>query len=146
MSDERKANLRTPARAAVVGLLAGLLVWARAPFAPRNFWGEDGARFFSHALEDGWIEPIGRSLAGYYHLLPRLLGPLGTLVPIEWAPAAVFLGGAGAVAWLAASTWLADRGSGPDPDPASHHRLRVDRQRDEPALLDALCNGRGPRR
>ena len=112
MSDERKANLRTPARAAVVGLLAGLLVWARAPFAPRNFWGEDGARFFSHALEDGWIEPIGRSLAGYYHLLPRLLGPLGTLVPIEWAPAAVFLGGAGAVAWLAASTWLADRSVG----------------------------------
>ena len=95
-----------------VGILATLLVWARAPFAPKNFWGEDGARFFAHALEDGWIEPIGRSLAGYFHLLPRLLGPLGTVVPVEWAPAAVFVGGALAVGWFAGSIRAADQSVG----------------------------------
>ena len=93
--------------ALVVGLAAVLLLWARAPFAPRNFWGEDGTRFFAHAMADGWIRPLGRSLAGYFHFLPRLLGAVGTLVPLEWAPAAVFVGCLASVGWFAATIWLA---------------------------------------
>ena len=108
MSDGPVRVERVSGRGVLIGVVAGLLVWARAPFAPKNFWGEDGARFFAHALEDGWIEPMGRSLAGYFHFLPRLLGPVGTLVPIEWAPAAVFVCGAAAVAWFSATIYSAD--------------------------------------
>ena len=108
MSDSPVGVERVFRRGVLVGVVAGLMGWARAPFAPRNFWGEDGARFFLHALEDGWIEPMGRALAGYFHFLPRLLGPVGTLVPIEWAPAALFVCGAAAVAWFSATIYLAD--------------------------------------
>ncbi len=112
MSTDSVGSPRTSRGAVLIGLLAGLVVWARAPFGPRNFWAEDGARFFAHALEDGWFAPLGESVAGYFHLLPRLLGTLGTLVPIEWAPAIVFVGGASVVGWFAGTIWLADRSIG----------------------------------
>jgi len=99
----------------VVGIAAVLLLWARAPFAHRNFWGEDGTRFFAHAMADGWIRPLGRSLAGYFHFLPRVLGAAGTLVPLEWAPVVVFVGCMASVGWFASTIWSAGDRLLPDP-------------------------------
>ena len=107
MSVERSVADRSWRSALAVGLVAVLILWVRAPFAPRNFWGEDGSRFFAHAMADGWIRPMGRSLAGYFHFLPRLLGASATLVPLEWAPAAVFAGCAVSVGWFSSTIWSA---------------------------------------
>ncbi len=90
----------------LVGVAAAVILWARAPFAPRNFWGEDGTRFFAHAMEDGLLEPLFRSLAGYFHLLPRLVGWVATLVPLEMAPLVVFAACALAVVWFATTIFL----------------------------------------
>ena len=94
----------------LVGMSAAAILWARAPFAPRNFWGEDGTRFFAHAMEDGLLGPMFRSLAGYFHFLPRLVGWVATLVPLDLAPLVVFTACLLAVAWFATTIFLsADR-------------------------------------
>ena len=94
----------------LVGMAAALILWARAPFAARNLWGEDGARFLAHAMEGGLFEPLFRSLAGYFHFLPRLVGWLAALGPLEMAPQVVFAACASAVAWFATTIFLsADR-------------------------------------
>ena len=58
-----KGSRGKPWLSVMVGLGAAVLLWARAPFASRNFWAEDGKLLFAQAMEDGWIEvPEGPGL------------------------------------------------------------------------------------
>ena len=59
-------------------------------------WAEDGEIFLSNAASRSWIDSIWQPYAGYFHLGPRVLAELATLVP----PAAV----AATLAILAALT------------------------------------------
>lgn len=89
--------------AAIAGVVAVVLLWVRAPFAPRNFWAEDGKLLFAQAMEDGWIEAITNSNGGYFLFLPRLLGPVAMLGPLEIAPRLMFVMCAFVVGWFAAT-------------------------------------------
>ena len=90
----------------VVGVGAAVLLWARAPFAPRNFWAEDGKLLFAQAMEDGWIESITSASGGYFLFLPRVLGPVATLGPLEIAPAIMFAMCALVSGWFATTIVL----------------------------------------
>ena len=92
---------------AIAGVGAAVLLWARAPFASRNFWGEDGAQLFAQAMEHGWIKPITSSLGGYFLFLPRVLSPVATLGPLEVAPAVMFSMCALVLGWFAVTVVLA---------------------------------------
>jgi hypothetical protein len=69
----------------LVLLAAAALLFLRHPdqFANPQLWAEDGI-FFLQAFEHGW-RALGMGHAGYYHLAPRLVGGVATLVD----PAAV---------------------------------------------------------
>ena len=90
----------------MVGAGAAVLLWARAPFAPRNFWAEDGKLLFAQAMEDGWIESITSASGGYFLFLPRVLGTVATLGPLEIAPAIMFAMCALVSGWFAATIVL----------------------------------------
>ena len=111
------ARHQRPAMA--VGVVAATLLWARAPFAHRTFWAEDGRTFFGDAVRDGWFVSLDESVAGYFHLLPRLLAVLPASAPLRWAPLATTVGCLVVVAWLASPTYLSSGGFLDD------HRSRV---------------------
>ena len=90
----------------IVGAVAAVLLWARAPFAPRNFWAEDGKLLFAQAQEGGWVESITSSAGGYFLFLPRVLGTVSTLGPLENAPATMFAMCVLVSSWFAATIFL----------------------------------------
>ncbi len=93
-------------RAAVaVAVLGAVLLWARAPFAERNFYAEDGS-FYQDALAIGYVDSIGRSLAGYFHLAPRTVGFVTSSVPISAAALVNFLAVVVVVAWISSTIYL----------------------------------------
>ncbi len=93
-------------RAAVaVAVLGAVLLWARAPFAARNFYAEDGS-FYQDALAVGYVDSIGRSLAGYFHLAPRTVGFVTSSVPISAAALVNFLAVVVVVAWISSTIYL----------------------------------------
>jgi hypothetical protein len=97
---------------AVVVVVVVVLLYARAPFAPRQFWAEDGREFFADALRMGPIETFGQANAGYYLIVPRIGGVIASLAPIRVAPFVSWAWVAAVVAWCAATimvtgrTWL----------------------------------------
>lgn len=48
---------------------------------------EDASVFLSDALHKGLIEAVTTSYAGFFHLVPRLLGQVAALFPADWAAA-----------------------------------------------------------
>ncbi len=88
-----------------MAVLGAVLLWARAPFAARNFYAEDGS-FYQDALAVGYVDSIGRSLAGYFHLAPRTVGFVTSSVPISAAALVNFLAVVVVVAWISSTIYL----------------------------------------
>lgn len=53
-----------------VSVFSTVLLWARAPFAARNSYAEDGAIHYHDALTIGVGDSLGKSVDGYYVLVP----------------------------------------------------------------------------
>ncbi len=83
-------------------VLAAILVGGTAvgllrlpPHAWRDVvWAEDGSIFLAQAEALGPAEAIGRSYAGYAHLVPRLLAEVAAALPVAWAAVVFSLGAA----------------------------------------------------
>jgi len=78
-------------------------------------WAEDGAIFLQDALTQGFGEAVGREYSGYLVLVPRLIGELATLVPLEAAAAAVSILSAILVALCGLAVWHAAAAHIPNP-------------------------------
>ena len=61
-------------------------------------WAEDGPIYLGGALENGFLDALTTEYAGYLVLVPRLLGEVGSAVPLRDAPAAMAIASALAVA------------------------------------------------
>jgi hypothetical protein len=89
--------------AVVAGALAVGLLALRAPIAARQFWAEDGAVFFQAAIDDGPWAPFLAPYGGYFHTVPRAIGAIASIAPLDAAPLVVWLLVAAVVAWCAAT-------------------------------------------
>ncbi len=92
-----------------MAVVAGVLIAARAPIGVRQFWAEDGTVFFQAAHNDGPWAPFGEAYNGYYHFLPRLIGAVSSVVPLDRAATTTWLLTTAVVAWCAATVFLAAR-------------------------------------
>ena len=90
-----------------MGCLGAGLLWARAPFATSNFYAEDGASFFNDARSFGLFESLKEPVAGYFHLIPRLIGAVSAQVPITKAPLMTGLLVLLIMAWVNMTIYLA---------------------------------------
>jgi len=103
-------------RAVLLGVLAvaggtavGLL---RQPGAGalNTVWAEDGGIFLTDAEVHGPMAAVGRSYAGYFHLVPRLIAGLATLVPAGAAAAVLAVSAALVTALVAVLVYAASAG------------------------------------
>ena len=78
-------------------------------------WAEDGPIFIQSAVTQGFGEAVGTEYSGYLVLVPRLIGELATLVPLESAAAAVSILSALLIALSGLAVWHAAAGHIPDP-------------------------------
>ncbi|MDQ2632090.1 MAG: hypothetical protein M3Y75_14135 [Actinomycetota bacterium] len=78
-------------------------------------WAEDGPIFVQGALAESLWDAVGAEYSGYLVLVPRLIGELATLVPLESAAAAVSILSALLVALSGLAVWYAAAGHIPDP-------------------------------
>ena len=73
---------------AIAALALGTLlsvVRTTGPGALNTTMMEDASVFLSEALHKGFIEAVTTSYAGFYHLVPRILGEVAALFPADWA-------------------------------------------------------------
>jgi hypothetical protein len=98
-----------PVVVAGVTVLAVVLLYARAPFAAQQFWGEDGREFFVDAMRFGPVRSLGHSEAGYYLTFSRLGGVWASLVPIRAAALTMWIWVAFVVGWLVATVTVSTR-------------------------------------
>ncbi len=89
-----------------VSVLGVVLLWARAPFAARNLFAEDGMVHYQQALTFGFIDSLGRHMDGYYVLVPRIIGFIVALAPVSAAALVNFLIVALVVAWMSSTIYL----------------------------------------
>jgi len=75
-----------------------------------SFWAEDGQVFFQGPMTQGTFDALFQPYAGYLVVVPRLLGEVGSLMPLGDAPAALSLGAALAVALSGLAVWHAASG------------------------------------
>jgi hypothetical protein len=105
---------RGEAAVVALGLLAlavVLQVFRVGPSLSLNaFWAEDGTVFFQGALFESLPHAVSATYAGYLVVVQRLFAELGTLVPLEDAPAAVALTAAAAVGLSGLAVWVASAG------------------------------------
>jgi hypothetical protein len=85
------------------------------PASLNALWAEDGSVFLQDALTQGFGEAVGREYSGYLVLVPRLIGELATVVPLEGAAAAVSILAALLVALSGLAVWHAASAHIPDP-------------------------------
>jgi hypothetical protein len=95
--------------ALLVGGTALSLLRQPGPGALDTVWAEDGTIFLADALRYSTAEALGTSYAGYYHLVPRLLAEVATLVPLSWAAAALAVSAALVTTLLAVAVYAASR-------------------------------------
>ncbi len=70
-------------------------------------WAEDGQIFLSAAVNNGPLDAVATSYAGYYHLVPRLLAQLVSYLPPELAAAGLAIGAAVCTALIALFVFVA---------------------------------------
>ena len=105
-----------------VSVVAVVLLYARLPFAARQFWAEDGREFFGDAMRFGPIKALGHSEAGYYLTIPRIGGAIASLVPLVDGGARDVVVGCGVTAWMVATVTV---GSHMARSAGFPHHLRV---------------------
>jgi hypothetical protein len=76
------------ARYLTLAAVLALIVFMRRPDAIRNaeFWAEDGNVLFAEQLTLGFWSALGKGLAGFPYLIPRLVAALAALLPLAWVP------------------------------------------------------------
>jgi hypothetical protein len=93
---------------ALLALAAVLQVFRVGPHAALGaLWAEDGQVFLQGALLQGFLDAVFDAYAGYLVVVPRLIGEVGNLVPLEDAPAAISLSAALVVALSGLAVWYA---------------------------------------
>jgi hypothetical protein len=75
-----------------------------------SLWAEDGPVFFSGALTHGFFDTVTSTYAEYLVVAPRLIGEIGTLVPLHDATVAMNLTAALVVALCGLAVWFASAG------------------------------------
>jgi hypothetical protein len=96
---------------ALLALGAVLQVFRIGPSAALGaFWAEDGQIFFQGAMSQGFFDAVTSTYAGYLVVVPRLVGEVGNLAPLELAPAAVSLSASLVVALSGLAVWYASAG------------------------------------
>jgi hypothetical protein len=88
-----------------LSFLAVALLAARAPTAMRKLWAEDGAVFLEQARTNGPLRPFLQASAGYYQLVPRIIGAIAAAVPLRAAALTTWLVVAVVVGWCAGTVY-----------------------------------------
>ncbi|MBT5876372.1 MAG: hypothetical protein HOH43_23315, partial [Candidatus Latescibacteria bacterium] len=83
-----------------------VLLWARAPFAAINFYAEDGSRFYHDAITIDFVDSLRKPIAGYYHLVPRVIGSVTALGPVSTAALVNYLLVVMVVAWISSTIYV----------------------------------------
>ncbi len=83
-----------------------VLLWARAPFAAINFYAEDGSRFYHDAITIDFVDSLRKPMAGYYHLVPRVIGSVTALGPVSTAALVNYLLVVMVVAWISSTIYV----------------------------------------
>jgi hypothetical protein len=78
--------------------------------ALNSLWAEDGGVFFGGALTHGFFDAVTTPYAEYLVVLPRLIGELGTLVPLRDVPVAMNLTTVIIIALGGLAVWFASAG------------------------------------
>ncbi|WP_298992137.1 hypothetical protein [uncultured Pseudokineococcus sp.] len=98
-------------------LLLGAVVLAGAvsrlrlsPAEARTIWAEDGGRFLSAQLADGFWASLAEPYAGYMHLAPRLGAAVADAFPLAWAESVLAACASAVVGLCAVATGLLSRG------------------------------------
>jgi hypothetical protein len=107
-----KAGLALALLALAVVLQLARIGWTASL---NSLWAEDGPIFLQDALAKGFFDSLGTEYSGYLVLVPRLIGELATLVPLESAAAAVSILSALLIALSGFAVWHAAAGHIPDP-------------------------------
>jgi hypothetical protein len=105
----RAVTGRTAALAvlAVAAAVAVGLLRQPGPGALDTVWAEDGTVFLADAVDDGPWSALGTSYAGYFHVVPRLVGALAAAVPAGAAAAVLAISAALCAALLALLVYVA---------------------------------------
>lgn len=75
-----------------------------------SLWAEDGPIFLQGAISHGFVDALTSPYAGYFVLVPRLIGEVGAAVPIGDAAAAISIASALVVALCGLVVWFASAG------------------------------------
>jgi hypothetical protein len=70
-------------------------------------WAEDGQIFLQGAMSHSFLDAVSSTYAGYLVVVPRLVGEVGNLVPLDAAPAAISLSASFVVALSGFAVWCA---------------------------------------
>jgi hypothetical protein len=89
-----------------VAVFGTVLLWARAPFAAKNFYAEDGSRFYHDAITIDFVDSLRKPMAGYYHLVPRVIGSVTALGPVSTAALVNYLLVVMVVAWISSTIYV----------------------------------------
>jgi hypothetical protein len=95
--------------AVLLGTAVGLLRQP-GPGALNTIWAEDGGIFLGEAARRSTVDALTTSYAGYYHLVPRLLAEVATLVPARAAAGVLAVSAALCVALVALLVYVASAG------------------------------------
>lgn len=92
--------------------LAILLQMLRVGWSPslHSLWAEDGAVYFSGAVHSGFAGSLFDTYATYLVFVPRLIGEIAGLFPLQDAPAVVSVLAGAFVALSGLVVWFATRG------------------------------------
>jgi hypothetical protein len=75
-----------------------------------TIWAEDGPIYLQAALTDGFWDAVSSPYAGYLVVVPRLIGEVATLVPLQSAAAAISISSALVAALSGFAVWCATEG------------------------------------
>ncbi len=78
-------------------------------------WAEDGPIYLQAALTQDFFHAVFSPYAGYLVVVPRLIAEVATLVPLDYAPAAISIVSALVAALSALAVWQASEGHVRDP-------------------------------
>jgi hypothetical protein len=75
-----------------------------------TIWAEDGPIYLQAALTQGFWHAVFSPYAGYLVVVPRLIAEAATLVPLQYAPAAISIVSASVAALSGLCVWVASDG------------------------------------
>lgn len=93
---------------ALLALAVILQLFRIGPWTALNsLWAEDGPIFLQGAISQGFMHDVFSTYAGYLVFVPRLVGEVGALAPLRYAPAVVAITSSVIVALSGLAVWYA---------------------------------------